>query len=201
MTATRAHIRRPHGLATASDRPGGRDCGVMSCCWLQARRRVPSAYVPVYGEGSSWSANALDQWISDVQHDGMRINYIANGSTAGREAFIDGQTDFAASDIPFQTDPNDGSAPENPAAGSYAYMPITAGGTVFMYNLKIDGQQVTNLRLSGENIAKIFTGADHQLGQSGHGRRQSGPQAAQPDRSSRWSAPTAPVRATSCRSG
>ena len=27
-----------------------------------------------------------------------------------------------------------------------------------MYNLKIDGQQVTNLRLSGENIAKIFTG-------------------------------------------
>src|SRR5271163_2779539 len=37
-------------------------------------------------------------------------------------------------------------------------MPITAGGTVFMYNLKINGQQVTNLRLSGENIAKIFTG-------------------------------------------
>jgi len=38
-------------------------------------------------------------------------------------------------------------------------MPITAGGTVFMYNLKIDGQQVTNLRLSGQNLAKIFTGA------------------------------------------
>ncbi len=28
-----------------------------------------------------------------------------------------------------------------------------------MYNLKINGQRVTNLRLSGENIAKIFTGA------------------------------------------
>ena len=27
-----------------------------------------------------------------------------------------------------------------------------------MYNLKINGQQVTNLRLSGENITKIFTG-------------------------------------------
>ena len=67
-------------------------------------------------------------------------------------------TDFAATDIPFQTNPQDGSAPESPTAGSYAYMPITAGGTVFMYNLKIDGQQVTNLRLSGENIAKIFTG-------------------------------------------
>ena len=38
-------------------------------------------------------------------------------------------------------------------------MPITAGGTVFMYNLMINGQRVTNLRLSGQNIAKIFTGA------------------------------------------
>ena len=38
-------------------------------------------------------------------------------------------------------------------------MPITAGGTSFMYNLTINGQQVTNLRLSGANIAKIFTGA------------------------------------------
>jgi phosphate ABC transporter phosphate-binding protein len=118
-----------------------------------------TAYVPVYGEGSSWSANAIDQWIQDVQPDGMRVSYTANGSTTGREDFIKGQTDFAASDIPFQTDPQDGSAPENVSHISYAYMPITAGGTVFMYNLKINGQQVTNLRLSGENITKIFTGA------------------------------------------
>ena len=31
-----------------------------------------------------------------------------------------------------------------------------------MYNLKINGQQVTNLRLSGENISKIFTGVIKQ---------------------------------------
>ena len=37
-------------------------------------------------------------------------------------------------------------------------MPVAAGGTAFMYNLKINGQRVTNLRLSGENVAKIFTG-------------------------------------------
>ena len=117
-----------------------------------------TSYVPISGEGSSWSANALDQWIADVQQFGMRVNFTANGSTQGREDYISGLTDFAASDIPFQTDPTDGSAPEHPQSGSYAYMPITAGGTVFMYNLKIDGQQVTNLRLSGENIAKIFTG-------------------------------------------
>ena len=118
-----------------------------------------TSYVPVYGEGSSWSANAINQWISDVQQSGMRVQYTANGSTAGRQDYILGKTDFAASDIPFQTNPGDGTAAETPQANSYAYMPITAGGTVFMYNLKIDGQQVTNLRLSGENIAKIFTGA------------------------------------------
>jgi phosphate transport system substrate-binding protein len=117
-----------------------------------------TSYVPISGEGSSWSANALNQWIANVQQDGMRVNFTANGSTTGRQDWIKGLTDFAASDIPFQTNPGDGSAPEAPTAGSYAYMPITAGGTVFMYNLKINGQQVTNLRLSGTNLAKIFTG-------------------------------------------
>ncbi|MGD0311502.1 MAG: substrate-binding domain-containing protein [Acidimicrobiales bacterium] len=67
------------------------------------------SYVPVSGEGSSWSANALNQWIANVQQDGMRINFTANGSTTGREDWIKGLTDL------------------------------------------------TNLRLSGENIAKIFT--------------------------------------------
>jgi phosphate ABC transporter phosphate-binding protein len=117
------------------------------------------SYVPVSGAGSSWSENALDQWISDVQQYGMRVNYAGTGSTAGRQSFLNGTVDFAATDIPFQTKPDDGSAPENPVAGTYAYMPITAGGTVFMYNLMINGQRVTNLRLSGQNIAKIFTGA------------------------------------------
>jgi len=119
---------------------------------------VTASYVPVSGAGSTWSENALDQWIRDVQQYGMRINYAGTGSTDGRQEFLNGTVDFAASDIPFQTHPDDGSAPENPVPGSFAYMPITAGGTVFMYNLTIDGQQVTNLRLSGENIAKIFTG-------------------------------------------
>jgi phosphate ABC transporter phosphate-binding protein len=116
------------------------------------------SYVPISGQGSTWSENALDQWISDVQQYGMRINYDGDGSTTGRQAYISGTTDFAASDIPFQTNPNDGSAPEDPTPNSYAYMPVTAGGTVFMYNLTIAGQRVTNLRLSGQNIAKIFTG-------------------------------------------
>jgi phosphate ABC transporter phosphate-binding protein len=115
------------------------------------------SYVPVSGAGSTWSENALSQWIRDVQQYGMRINYAGTGSSDGRRQFLNGTVDFAASDIPFQSHPDDGSAPENPTPGTYAYMPITAGGTVFMYNLTINGQRVTNLRLSGENVVKIFT--------------------------------------------
>ncbi|HEY3833096.1 MAG TPA: phosphate ABC transporter substrate-binding protein PstS [Acidimicrobiia bacterium] len=118
------------------------------------------SYVPVSGSGSTWSYYALNQWIRDVQQYGMRINYAPNGSSQGRQQFLQGTVDFAASDIPFQSHPTDGSAPENPVPGSYAYMPITSGGTVFMYNLQINGKRVTDLRLSGENIAKIFT---HQI--------------------------------------
>lgn len=124
----------------------------------QTARAAADSFVPVSGAGSTWSANALNQWIADVQQYGMRVNYAPTGSSDGRKQFLSGTVDFAASDIPFQSHPDDGSAPEQPAPGSYAYMPITAGGTVFMYNLVINGQRVTNLRLSGENITKIFTG-------------------------------------------
>ncbi len=117
------------------------------------------SYQRISGEGSSWSANAIDAMRVNVEQFGIIVNYNATGSTAGRKNFLNGTVDFAASDIPFQFQPEDGSAPENPAPGSYAYMPVTAGGTAFMYNLKINGQRVTNLRLSGENVSKIFTGA------------------------------------------
>ena len=115
-------------------------------------------FVPISGTGSTWSENALQQWRRNVAGlYGMQINYSGTGSSRGRLDFIAQTVDFAVSEIPFQAQPEDGSAPEKPAAG-YAYMPIVAGGTSFMYNLKINGKRVTNLRLSGETITKIFTG-------------------------------------------
>lgn len=123
---------------------------------------VPGAHAESYqrisGEGSSWAAGAIDAMRVNVEQFGIPVDYNPSGSSAGRKNFLNGTVDFAASDIPFQFKPEDGSAPENPAPGSYAYIPVTAGGTAFMYNLKINGQRVTNLRLSGENVAKIFTG-------------------------------------------
>jgi phosphate ABC transporter phosphate-binding protein len=114
-------------------------------------------YARIQGAGSTWSQNAIAQYITDVKQYGMPVDYAGTGSSDGRRQFINGTVDFAASDIPFQAHPEDASPPEVPTT-KYAYMPITAGGTVFMYNLSINGKRVTNLRLSGTNVTKIFTG-------------------------------------------
>jgi phosphate ABC transporter phosphate-binding protein len=115
-------------------------------------------YIQISGAGSTWSQNALDQWRKNVAANyGMTVNYTGTGSSAGRAEFIKQTVDFAVSEIPFQSAPEDGSQPEVSPV-TFAYMPIVAGGTSLMYNLKIAGKRVTNLRLSGEVITKIFTG-------------------------------------------
>jgi phosphate transport system substrate-binding protein len=116
-------------------------------------------YDPITGSGSTWSQNAFDQWRKNVAGVyGMTVNFSGTGSSAGRRDYIGGTVDYALSEIPFRSNPEDGSPPEVPPRG-YAYIPAVAGGTALMYNLNIGGQRVTNLRLSGESIARIFSGA------------------------------------------
>ena len=112
-------------------------------------------YVPISGAGSTWSQNALDQWARNVQQYGMKVNYQGTGSSDGRNQFKSGTVDYGVSEIPYGL--SEGGVPDNPPTRKFAYMPIVAGGTAFMYNLKIGNQQVTNLRLSGDVLAKIFT--------------------------------------------
>jgi ABC-type phosphate transport system substrate-binding protein len=111
--------------------------------------------VPISGAGSTWSANAITDWITNVVQDGMKVNYQPVGSTSGRAEFANQIVDWAASDIPYGL--RDGSNFDPPPVRGYTYMPDTAGGVAFMYNLQIDGQRVTKLRLSGAVIAGIFT--------------------------------------------
>jgi phosphate ABC transporter phosphate-binding protein len=117
---------------------------------------VAVSYVPISGAGSSWSANAIDQWRRNVTQYGMRINYASTGSSDGRNQFKGGTVDYAVSEIPYGLTDN-GRKDDLPTRG-FAYMPIVAGGTAFMYNLTSGGERIANLRLSGEVISKIFTG-------------------------------------------
>jgi phosphate ABC transporter phosphate-binding protein len=114
-------------------------------------------YRAIAGSGSTWSANMVEQWTADVKQFGISVSFSATGSSAGRREFTAGTVDFAVSEIPYGlTDASGGYEP--PPNRGFAYLPIVAGGTSFMYNLKVGGKQVTNLRLSGATVTKIFTG-------------------------------------------
>jgi phosphate transport system substrate-binding protein len=127
--------------------------------------RAHAAYADasIDGAGSTWSQIAIDQWRADVARQGLSINYQGVGSTSGRVFYYQDQTDFGVSEIPFTPAYRDisGSVITDEVSLAshrpYAYLPIVAGGTSFMYHLDVNGQRYTDLRLSPETLAKIFT--------------------------------------------
>ncbi len=124
---------------------------------LPAAPVAEAASLPlITGSGSTWSANAIFVWQADVSKLGIKVNYQQNGSGAGRTAFLDKTVDFGVSEIPFQPPPED---PPTTARPNFQYLPIVAGGTSLMYNLRdAAGNAVRDLKLSANAIAKIFTG-------------------------------------------
>ena len=115
------------------------------------------SHSPIAGSGSSWSSNAVNQWVADVQPNGLQVVFTASGSAIGRKDFANKTTDFAVTDIGYQgRDRLTGDEDTNHGRG-YVYLPIVAGGTAFPYQIKVGGRLVRNLRLSGETLAKIFT--------------------------------------------
>jgi phosphate ABC transporter phosphate-binding protein len=123
---------------------------------LFAPSAAAAAFAPISGSGSTWSQNAVDQWRRNVAvNNGITVNFAGVGSTQGRTDFRTGQVDFAVSEIPYGL--SDGGVLDPNPQRAFGYMPIVAGGTSFMYNLKIGNNRVTNLRLSGDTITKIFT--------------------------------------------
>ena len=132
-------------------------CITPSVVGVSSASAVGTTYYPVAGAGSTWSANALQQWIRNVfDNYRWKVTFDDSGSSAGRQLFSQGTVDFGVSEIPYQLAGSD--SPDPRPTRQFAYVPIVAGGTAFMYNLVIGGQRVTNLRLSGEVLAKIFTG-------------------------------------------
>ena len=149
-------------LRTALLRASARTAAALAIAAVIAAPLPASAasYVAISGSGSSWSAVALDQWQQDLRPNGLVINYNPDGSAAGRGDYMANQDDFAGSDPPFRNghDQLGGTGAEHPTQG-YSYIPDTAGGTAFMYHIEVAGHLITNLRLSGQTIMKIFTGA------------------------------------------
>ncbi|WP_198346382.1 MULTISPECIES: substrate-binding domain-containing protein [Nocardioides] len=115
------------------------------------------SYALIQGSGSSWAANAVNQWVADVDAKGLRVVYTANGAAQGRKDYANKSTDFGVTDSPYRgKDPTTG-ATDSPLGRSFAYLPIVAGGTSFPYHVEVGGALVRDIRLSGDTIAKIFT--------------------------------------------
>ncbi|HKN89340.1 MAG TPA: phosphate ABC transporter substrate-binding protein PstS, partial [Acidimicrobiia bacterium] len=108
--------------------------------------------VTVTGAGATFPLNMIEQWKSDFNKStGVSIAYTGVGSGAGRTQLIAGTVDFAGSDVP-------AAATEvqqlNDKYGSFVYIPEITGAISVQYNLP----GVTNLKLTGATLAKIFSG-------------------------------------------
>ena len=115
-----------------------------------------AAYGLIEGSGSTWSKVIVDQWIADVNANGMQVTYNGGGSSQGRKDFANYVTDFGISEIPYQGRDEQGNV-DSAGGREFAYLPIVAGGTAFTYHLEQGGEMIRDIRLSGETIAKIFT--------------------------------------------
>ena len=105
--------------------------------------------VTVNGSGSTFVSNFIEQCKADVKKSlDINIAYQPVGSGAGRSGFINGTTDFGASDVAF----TDTELPK--VKGKFVYIPLTIGGIAVIYRLP----GVTELKLSAQTTAKIFAG-------------------------------------------
>jgi phosphate transport system substrate-binding protein len=111
----------------------------------------------IQGSGSSWAENAVNQWVADVNSQGVQVVYNPDGDAAGRQDFANKTSDFSVTSEGYLgTDPATGLS-DTSNGRPYAYLPIAAGGTAFPYQIRVDGGQVANLRLSSQTLTKIFT--------------------------------------------
>ena len=126
-----------------------------------AQQAEGSGFTSIVGAGSTYAYPALNQWATNLQSQGVSISYTPNGSAAGRLNYISDTVDYAGSDIAFLTsgnaDPFSGQD-INHISFAYSYIPDVAGGLSFLYNLRVGGQQIRNMRLTGPTLEKIFLG-------------------------------------------
>jgi ABC-type phosphate transport system substrate-binding protein len=116
-------------------------------------------YAAISGAGSSWVAPLIDEWTAQVATHQLTVNFQPVGSAEGRQLYIEGVLDFAASDVPFRNGLDKlGRTGREVVPYGYSYIPDVAGGTAFMYHLSVAGHLIRNLRLSGQTLMKIFTG-------------------------------------------
>ena len=86
----------------------------------------------VNGQGSSYVALAMQQWVADAQTTGLQVNYLPTGSPQGLTSYGQSLADFAGTEAEF-------SALSSPGSGDsrgYQYVPSVAGAGVICVRMK-----------------------------------------------------------------
>jgi phosphate transport system substrate-binding protein len=115
--------------------------------------KVDAAPARINGQGSSYVALAMQQWVADAQTRGLPVNYLPTGSPPGLTSFNQNLVDFAGTEAEFS------SLQAGQPSRSFQYVPDVAGAVAMMYNLQdTAGRRVDYLQLSRRTVARIFTG-------------------------------------------
>ena len=130
--------------------------GAVAC----SRRAEPAhatVYAQIEGTGSTWSELIVQQWIADVDANGMKVVYTGGGSTKGRKDFANGQHRLRDLRDPL---PGHRRAAARPTPATAAPTPTCRSSPAAPRSPTSSRSAATlvrNLRLSGETLAKIFT--------------------------------------------
>jgi phosphate transport system substrate-binding protein len=118
---------------------------------LQSQSELVAA-AQINGTGSSFAAPAIETWVNHVQSApySLKIGYVSSNSGTGRYEFTNQTTDFAVSDIGYV-----GNTDTTPPSFPFNFIPITAGGIAFMYNIPGLTKQ---LQLSSRTACALMTG-------------------------------------------
>jgi phosphate transport system substrate-binding protein len=117
-----------------------------------ASARLAANDAPLSGAGSSFAAPAIASWINAVKVApyNLSLSYTNSNSGTGRYEFTNQTVDFAVSDIGYV-----GSTDNTPPSFPFNFVPITAGGIAFMYNIPGLTKQ---LQLSSYTACALLTG-------------------------------------------
>jgi len=107
----------------------------------------------IAGTGSSFASPAVTNWANQAGQSpyNLSVNYTPSNSGQGRYEFTQGTVDYAVSDTGYVNS----SVGTTPPSFPYEFIPITAAGVAFMYN--IPGLTQT-LQLSSYTACLLLTG-------------------------------------------
>jgi len=114
---------------------------------------APHGGASLAGNGSSFASPAVTNWSDSVGQSpyDLSVNYTPSSSGQGRFEFTEKTVDFAVSDTGYVNS----SVGTTPPSFPFAFLPITAAGVAFMYN--VPGLTQT-LQLSSYTACLLLTG-------------------------------------------